>query len=571
MKQIKSFLAWLIAIQVLQMSVLLGWLFRGKSAVYGTNDDSLIASIASGEATGAPDPHLIFIQPIFSYPIVLLERILDSYSGYATFLIFISTLSFSAVIALLISNRKLNIYNFIFWLIFDLIFQSWFALNPTYTGASLFAAGASASIMMYIFNNQVAENLKLIKFLLIVSSFLIILCFGIRKEGVFIFLILIIPSLIIKNKWVRKNYKITPFFIIPITIFYFLNGFAYNKIYSKNEWASFMEMNNLRHQIQLRAPEKYLVNNLVELGWSKETYLMFLKFRLLDSEQMNANKMLQILTSTNDYVGPKSIFNVDKNQLFKNIRIALNPWTWIIKVQIYMILLFGILHFRAKVLTDYVCSISMLLISSGILLTILSAGYQLPERITLNLLATISMVILVHSVQFQNTKKLYSGTFSISLLFILIFIARDSYNRLSIETYAREGLYRTWQAYSNQQSNALGNLKNQIVISNASGIKAHWRFPYSNLESIDPRHKTIILGWQNLSPISQKQFKQQGLDIKNFPRSVVNSNIYWVDATDSINDSTKYFSQFVTERLTYTDEGPVGNDEYHFYRIRTNE
>jgi hypothetical protein len=91
------------------------------------------------------------------------------------------------------------------------------------------------------------------------------------------------------------------------------------------------------------------------------------------------------------------------------------------------------------------------------------------------------------------------------------------------------------------------------------------------LESIDPRHKTIILGWQNLSPISQKQFKQQGLDIKNFPRSVVNSNIYWVDATDSINDSTKYFSQFVTERLTYTDEGPVGNDEYHFYRIRTNE
>jgi hypothetical protein len=89
MKQIKTFLFWLTGIEATQMTLLLLWLFRGKSAIYGTNDDSLIASIASGQLTGQSDPHLIFIQPLISYPITWLEYMLPQFSGYSVFQSFV--------------------------------------------------------------------------------------------------------------------------------------------------------------------------------------------------------------------------------------------------------------------------------------------------------------------------------------------------------------------------------------------------------------------------------------------------------------------------------------------------
>ena len=156
MKQIKTFIFWLIGIQAVQMTLLLIWLFRGKSAIYGTNDDSLIASIASGQLTGLSDPHLIFIQPVFSYPITWLENLLPQYSGYSIFLIFCTTFSFSAVLSLLISNQQISFMNITFWTFFNIIFQSWFAINPTYTGASLFTAGAGAAFFNYALISSIA-------------------------------------------------------------------------------------------------------------------------------------------------------------------------------------------------------------------------------------------------------------------------------------------------------------------------------------------------------------------------------------------------------------------------------
>ena len=131
MKQIKTFVLTATIVQTVQFVLLLKWVSVGKSAIYGTNDDSLISSISSGQLTGNPDPHLIFIQPLISYPIIWLETLLRNYSGYSVFLILVSTFSFTLILALIISTKKLNTVNFTFWFSSNLIFQSWFSLNPS--------------------------------------------------------------------------------------------------------------------------------------------------------------------------------------------------------------------------------------------------------------------------------------------------------------------------------------------------------------------------------------------------------------------------------------------------------
>ena len=571
MKQIKTFIFWLIGIQAVQMTSLLIWLFRGKSAIYGTNDDSLISSIASGQLTGKIDPHLIFIQPILSYPITWLEYLLPQYSGYSIFLIFCTTLSFSSVLALLISDKRANFINLTIWVIFNLIFQSWFAINPTYTGASLFAGGAAAAFINYgLIQNLVLKDVFR-KFIFIYGAFLTILCYGIRKEGIYILAILIIPTILIHIKRIKNGSQIIKFYLIPVIMLYVFNYLMSSFLYSNEQWDEYKALNESRHKIQLRAPEKYIANNLSEIGWNKEIYFMFVKFSLIDKSQMNTANLNRVLEINNEYVGPKSVLTVNFSELRPIIIEAFNPWTWILKIQIIMIILIGILKIKDKIFWKYIKFLTLQGIFLFILIVVLSAGYQIPERISLNLLAALTLSMFAQTINYQKLPIAKNRITKLSSIILLIIFVNLAISRISVETKAREGLYLTRQAFANQQSKSLSTLGNQVVISNGSGLKTHWRFPYTKWNSYDLRNKTIILGWHNLSPLSKDQFKIRNLDLGNFPSGVVNSEIYWVDSPEEISISRDYFQQFYEVDLVFSDEGNVGNDEYHFYRFSTIE
>ena len=571
MKQIKTFIFWLIGIQAVQMTLLLIWLFRGKSAIYGTNDDSLIASIASGQLTGLSDPHLIFIQPVFSYPITWLENLLPQYSGYSIFLIFCTTLSFSAVLSLLISNKQINFINITFWTFFNIIFQSWFAINPTYTGASLFAAGAGAAFFNYALMQKLNTSKLFRNFILTNSALFSFLCYGIRKEGIYVLGILIIPMILIHLKLIIKDYQILKFYLIPIMLLYSFNYLLYSNLYDTDKWDEYMSLNESRHKIQLRAPEKFIAGKLSEIEWNKEIYFMFVRFSLIDNQQMNQEKLREILELNQKYVGPKTILRADLSEINPIIKEAFNPWTWILKIQIIMILIIGLSKLKDKIFTEYIKFAVLQAIMLYIFIVVLSTGYQIPERISLNLLAALTLSLFAHTNMRQKIGSENNLILNISSgFFILVFIYLAS-TRISIETSAREGLYLTRQAYANQQIDSLSKLDKQAVISNGSGLKTHWRFPYTKWKTFDPRDKTIILGWHNLSPLSIEQFKIRDLNLSSFPKYLINSDVYWVDSRDEIGFSRDYFQQFAEKILDYSEAGKIGNDEYQFYRFFTIE
>jgi len=571
MKQIKIFVLSTIIVQTAQLVILLSWLSIGKSAIYGTNDDSLISSISSGQLTGAPDSHLIFIQPLISYPIAWLETILTSYSGYSIFLIMVTTFSYTLIFSLLISSRRLNIINTTFWFLSNLIFQSWYSLNPTYTGASLFAAGAASGFILFYILRQEEQPKYFIKFILIISSLLTFLCFGIRKEGIYILLILVIPVIILNTKYLLRDKKNLLYFILPFIGLLIANSAISQSMYKNANWEEFTNMNNLRHQIQLRSPEVEIVNKLDQLGWTKETYVMFTRFSLLDNKQMNSEKMQMILTLTNKSIGPRSLFSTNPEAIFKLVKEAFNPWTWIIKYIALILLFAGLINYHQSNLKKYLLQNVSLFGSSVFLIVVLASGYQIPERISLNLLAAISLALFATTMQTNNIKTRIPRILNIVLIIAMIFLTRDTFNRFTVELHAREGLYKTRQAYAIQQSNSLAEQGNSTIISNASGLKSHWRFPYSSWTTFDSRNKTIILGWQNLSPLSEIQFNEQGLKIEDFPKKFIDSNILWVDSLDSINETTKFLNQYTKSKIQYVDMGPVGNAEYHYFQFVTSQ
>jgi len=139
---LKRFTIWTLVAEVIQILFIWIYLPISESAIYGTNDDALIASISGGQVTGSPEGHLVFINPLISFPIAWLQMIFGQLSIYTLFLTFSATISFSLIFGLIIIQKDLSKFNkaviLIFWNLSMVTFVSWFALAPTYTGASLF-------------------------------------------------------------------------------------------------------------------------------------------------------------------------------------------------------------------------------------------------------------------------------------------------------------------------------------------------------------------------------------------------------------------------------------------------
>ena len=564
MRKYVVFLLYSTIVEIFQLSALIFWVFKKRVSIYGTNDDALISSIASGNLTGTPDAHLIFLQPLISYPIILLENVLDNYSGYSIFLLFCVTISFTLVIVNIYIENKINWLFFTLIAFLNIVFISWFSLNPTYTGASIFSAGAASSLLILLMKNSQSPNRSIF---IMSTTFLVILSYSIRIEGLYIFLVFTLPFAIkyISNLIaIKKQLSIA---LVVIGVAMTINSVLSLNLYSDKNWSEYMEMNKLRHKIQLREPERQMENILDEIGWDLETYQMFQKFILLDSNKMNTENMINILERTQEYVGVKSIIKSDPSNTLSAVINSLKPWTWILQI----IALWFVLNLFFRITTInllglFITETLILSISFFILLYVLGGGFHLPERITVNALAAYFLAIIPLSI--NKDFKIKSTQLSYLLIVVaFIFSIFKLSNRFEIEINARENFYLTRQVFAAQQRDYLNSLGNEKLISGASSLKLDWVFPYSNFENFDQRKKTLILGWHNFSPIWNQEVEELGFDPNNLNSTISSGEALWVDAEENLADITRYFAKFETGQLKYFRLYDVGNSEYGIYQF----
>jgi hypothetical protein len=294
-KAFKTFAIWTIFAESVQIAYLYFFLPLSKVAVYGTNDDALISSVSNGQLTGNPNSHLIFLNPLISYPISWLQQLNNDINLYIYFLTFVVTISFAMILALIQIKHNISFQNrvisLILWSLSSVTFISWFSLSPTYTGASIFAAGASVCFaFMYLSNDEKDEKNEF----LLLDLFLILFftSISIRLESLYIIVFFLLTILIPKyffSKIYFKNFLIIAFSSLLIVM---TNIIGEKIVYNQNDWKEYYETNQLRHKIQLREPERKLESTYSEIGWDKETYDLFTRFILIDQNKMNSENFI---------------------------------------------------------------------------------------------------------------------------------------------------------------------------------------------------------------------------------------------------------------------------------------
>ena len=568
MKTFKSFAIWTIFGEILQCGWLYYFIRSGNGFIYGTNDDAIISSIASGQLTGAPDPHWIFVQPIISVPVTWIQTLNVNYNFYSIFLLASITLSFSVILGLISINasKKIKFLTFILWTLSALTFVSWFSISPTYTSASIFTVSVSLSSLILALASNDKSYIQLNRALFTIFTILSLL---IRIESIYILIILSVP-IIMLNYYENRDIKRFKLLLTPIGIVIFifiLNSQLVKFVYSGNEWQQYLSTNSVRHKIQLRAPERILETNYQKFGWDKSTFVQFKNFELADPLEMNAEKLGEIYKENSSNAASALFSEFNLMEYFESIKNAFLNFTWIIYLLIFQILLSSLMLFSWKGSQKYLAFSVFFGTSISIIIYVLSNNYHIPERITFSMLGLSSLVLLA----FFKSIKASAANFEFkSLIIILLLFSAFSYpylTRFSTELNARQNLYRDRNELANNQSLSLSSLEpDVVVISGASSLRFDWINPYNKFKSIDPRDRTLILGWHNLSPVWNKKVKDLDLTKSNIHENLVDKNIYWASKTESELDIQDYWrNKYSNTQVTKVSE--IGNSEYGLYKI----
>jgi hypothetical protein len=543
-----------------------------ESAVYGTNDDALIASISNGQLTGQPNGYLVFLNPLISFPISWLQQIIPNANVYIYFLTFVVTLCFSVIFGFINSEKNIHIKNkvilSILWALSSITFTSWFALSPTYTGASLFGIATSACFA-YLFVSSTSKSKAYRDRFLLLFTFFLFISIAIRLESIYIlafYLIILFIQKNIRNRIILKKFVVLT--IISLTII-LLSVITERLTYNNSEWKAYYETNQLRHKIQLREPERKLESLYSEVSWDKNTYDLFVRFILIDESKMNSQNLSKVLEITEENSAQKFVQNFSFNQLIENTKLAFAPWTWIVMLFGLSVLLTILNIFQKSKVLEYAFQVLFFFLGIPVLFLYLSSSYHLPERISVNLLGGLSLILVTLSaISFQNIKK---PSVLISSLQILILLAGSFMylNRFQIELDARQDLYKTWRSIGTQQQQSLSSLpENTKVIGTASSIKSDWQNPYSLFKSLDQRNLTFVLGWHNLSPVWQKGAQNIGLSPDNLFENLQSPNVLWATNKDDFQTIQEYFTIKLNKQITLEDLGPIGYDQYHLYKVQ---
>jgi hypothetical protein len=567
-KTFKSFAIWTIFGEILQCGWLYYFIRSGNGFIYGTNDDAIISSIASGQLTGTPDPHWIFVQPIISIPVTWIQTLNVNYNFYSIFLLASITLSFSVILGLILINasKKIDFLTFILWALSALTFVSWFSISPTYTSASIFTVSVSLSSLILALASNDKSYIQLNRALFTIFTILSLL---IRIESIYILIILSIP-IIMFNYYENREIKRFRLLLTPIGIVIFvfiLNSQLVKLVYSGNEWQQYLSTNSVRHKIQLRAPERILETNYQKFGWDKSTFVQFKNFELADPLEMNEEKLGEIYKDNSPNAASALFSEFNLIEYFESIKNAFLNFTWIIYLLIFQIILSSLMLFKWKGTQKYLAFSVFFGTSISVIIYVLSNNYHIPERITFSMLGLSSLVLLA----FSKSIKASAANFEFkSLIIILLLFSAFSYpylTRFSAELNGRQNLYKDRNELANNQSLSLSSLEpDVVVISGASSLRFDWINPYNKFKSIDPRDRTLILGWHNLSPVWNKKVNDLGLAKSNIHENLVDKNIYWASKTESELDIQDYWSN-KSGNTQVTKVSDIGNSEYGLYKI----
>jgi hypothetical protein len=566
----RKFTIWVTIAEIFQLLYIWNYLPIAKSAVYGTNDDALIASISSGQLTGSPEGHLVFINPILSFPIAWLQSFLSNINIYTLSLLLFVTLSFSLILALIMVQNNLRLESkiilSIFWLLSTVTFVSWYILAPTYTAASLFMSGTSSCFAYYYFSqtfNRIESRVALV-----LSVITLLISLSIRRESFYLYIFFLLIIIVVQYKNIQRHLKKSLFFGIVTLLIFILNLGAEKLVYNNGIWKEYYQTNSLRHIIQTREPERILETRYSEIGWSRSNLDLFIRFILVDRDYMNSTNMMKINEFTQENNLSKVINFFTLSNLIANTKIAFNAWTWIVMLFTFQFISILISIRVRKDKIKFIFFAFLVTIGVPSLYLILNIYFKLPDRISVSVMAMVSLLILALGLDTLRSGIKQKTIFTFIQLSLVLIFSFFYLQRFQVELQARAALYKDLRDIGSKQQESLSSLPDEVlVIGSASVIKAEYQNPYVKFSSLDRRNKTIILGWHNLSPTWEASMQKYNLPESDFYRNLMEPNIYWATYNDDAMVMKNHLSEILNKDISVIDLGPIGYEKYHFYKF----
>jgi hypothetical protein len=287
---------------------------------------------------------------------------------------------------------------------------------------------------------------------------------------------------------------------------------------------------------------------------------------------MNSENLTRVLDVTNENQLILFLQNFSPKKMVENTKLAFAPWTWLVML-FALIVVVNLLNVLRKLkIWEFIAQLILFATGIPILFLYLATSYHLPERISVNLLGGIALILLTISPQYFNSNVKGSRTILITQILIAIIGSIFYLQRFQIELKARQDLYLTWRSIGEQQKISLSSLPKEIkVIGSASSIKSDWQNPYTNFKSLDERNNSLVLGWHNLSPVWDEAIKRMNFNSVDLYANLLGSNVYWATNKDDFMTIKEYLTIQYGKEIAIEDLGPIGYDQYHYYQVTETE
>ena len=505
---------------------------RNYFAIYGTNDDYLMNAMLNGKYNGLGNFHITYINEIISFVLASIYKIVPNVPVYGIFLLIILVVSLITPILLQFKqNKNYNIMLIISWSVSSIIITNWFALNPTFTSASMIISSLGYLILFILINNRFSKR--------VYGFVVVLLLFGylLRVQGFqsssLVWLPLILSSLGYQSLYKKINYRI---FINKFTVLATIAPVIIVALINLNlnsEWKDFYEFNKKRGSIETTTRINYLEANKSKLNIEDELLDKLRNFTLIDQTDFKSEVLDDLITKSNSSQGMSGLINpvVDVQVRMQ----SLYKYGGLIALMLLLPIASSLLSAPNRIYYLHLGLITSLVLFSFYYL--LSTA-KIEERVVIPLVLNLWFFAFA----FFDRKQVKSGKVSLFayLFFILVFLSIFN-KHVNHPTYFKER--SNWNKgaieFSQQQRIGLSQIgDNAIFVGPISAIRLNWISPYEVSQVKEPNF--ISFGWHNFSPTwFEKNKKLFGNDESILDNLVRNKQAHWVSDAETAD---KFFS-----------------------------
>lgn len=548
---------WIVLICSILLVGILVILFGNISDyMYIANDDLFMRAIISGDFSGEPDAHAVFILYPLSFFLSRLYAWIPSVEWYGIVFLTLHALCWILIIYRVISqmkNKKSQLYAMILATSFLLIVDMNRLIMQQFTTLS----GVLAFTALVYFVTEKEEEYKFY----CVEIILMTLSFMVRYEMLLMYLPFFFLTMLFcflrKNKEMRKKYIKRIILFLGTLLFVLGTIFAIHKsAYSSEEWKNYTEYNVLRSKIYdyLGVPP-YTDENIDfydKIDIEEEEVYLLQSINISMDEKIDTEILREISDYRTEYLNSMKSFSINVRNLLAAYIGTLFPKRW------YTIILFfayGGLIALGIWKNDSLLKLEVLALFSlrSALWIYLIYGGRLLERITYPLvLAEIAILFACYLITFsewerKKNQKIYYLMESIQSIFVVIMILLLALNVVNSNISENQRIKNSHRWGSTLFEYVNENTENYYILEVMS--TSQMVISMFGDETKHPYNLLYAGGWISQLPL-EKEKTNSSIGVSKEKALLMHENVYFIQ-------SDKYDYMWLEKYLQTLDEDSI--------------